>query len=220
MEAATSVVKGKFYQVVRVIDGDTIEVKIGAKKEKVRLIGIDTPETVHPTKSVECFGKEASDKAKKLMTGKKVKLEVDSTNSNRDKYQRLLRYVYLQNGTFVNAYMVQKGYANAYIAFPFKYMEEFKKYQKDAMNKSLGLWNPNICPVKEEKVNIEIQSGQFITEDGKCLIKGNISAKGEKIYHVPGGDFYTKTVIDESKSEKWFCSEEDAQTAGWRKSQK
>jgi len=95
------------YKVIRVIDGDTIELENG---EKVRYIGIDTPETVNPNTSVECYGQESSNKNKELVEGKLVKLEKDI--SEIDKYGRLLRYVYV-NDVFVNDYLVRQGYANA-----------------------------------------------------------------------------------------------------------
>lgn len=203
--------KKTFYQVIRVIDGDTIEVRIGIKKEKVRLIGIDTPETVDPRKPVQCFGKEASQKAKKLMLNKKIRLEADETGSNKDKYNRLLRYVYLKDGTLVNEYMVKEGYAFTYIQFPFKYMTKFKQYQSEAQSANKGLWNVNTCPQQDSVVN-EKKEG--------CVIKGNVNSTGDKIFHIPGGAYYDKTIIDESVGEQWFCSEADALAAGWRKSQR
>lgn len=90
-----------FYLCTRVVDGDTIIVNIDGKKERVRLIGVDTPETKHPNKPVEYFGREASAFTKGMVEGKKVKLEYDW--QRRDKYGRLLAYVYLEDGTFLNA---------------------------------------------------------------------------------------------------------------------
>lgn len=210
-QPAFAATKQTFYKVTKVIDGDTIQVNIGSKKEKVRLIGIDTPETVDPRKSVQCFGKEASQKAKKLMSGKSVRLEADATNSNKDKYNRLLRYVYLKNGTFVNEYMVKEGYAFVYLQFPFQYMTEFKQYQSEAQSASKGLWNVNACPQKAPATS---------EKKSECVIKGNVSSTGDKIFHVPEGAYYDKTTIDESAGEKWFCSEAEAVAAGWRKSQR
>lgn len=198
-----------FYTVTKVIDGDTIQVKIGSKKEKVRLIGIDTPEIVDPRKTVQCFGKEASQKAKNLMLGKKVRLESDTTNSNRDKYNRLLRYVYLQDGTSVNEVMIKEGYAFTYVQFPFQYMPKFKQYQSEAKSSNKGLWDANTCPQKTTVLNEKKEN---------CVIKGNINSSGDKIFHIPNGAYYDKTTIDQSAGEKWFCSEADAIDAGWRKS--
>jgi len=123
------------YLVVRVIDGDTIEIEGG---QKVRYIGIDTPETVHPSRPVECFGIEASNKNKELVEGKKVKLEKDV--SETDKYGRLLRYVWVGD-LFVNDYLVRQGYAYAYTYPPdVKYSEQFVQAQREARENNRGLW--------------------------------------------------------------------------------
>ncbi len=95
--------------VVRVIDGDTIKVEIDGKQESVRLIGVDTPETVHPRKPVERFGKEASEFTKRIAEGQTVKLEPDPGNADRDRYGRLLRYVYLEDGRLLNAEIIRQG---------------------------------------------------------------------------------------------------------------
>ncbi|MCX6766852.1 MAG: thermonuclease family protein [Candidatus Moranbacteria bacterium] len=135
------------YKVQRVIDGDTISVSINGKNETLRLIGMDTPETVDPRKPVQCFGREASTKAKEILTGKMVRLESDSTQSNRDKYQRLLRYVFLEDGTFFNKLMIGDGYAHEYTyqSNPYKYQAEFIKAEKQARENNRGLWSPDSC---------------------------------------------------------------------------
>jgi micrococcal nuclease len=125
-------------KVTRVIDGDTIEVDIGGKLYKVRYIGIDTPETVHPSKPVECFGKEASEKNRQLVEGKTVRLEKDV--SETDSYGRLLRYVWVGDN-FVNDYLVRQGYAYAYTYPPdVKYAEQFVQAQREARENNRGLW--------------------------------------------------------------------------------
>ena len=126
------------YLCTRVVDGDTIIIKMNGKRERVRLIGVDTPETKHPKKPVEYFGKEASAFTKRMVEGKRVRLEYDQ--NRRDKYDRLLAYVYLLNGTFLNAEIVKQGYGFAYTRFPFKYLDEFRKYEKDARENKHGLW--------------------------------------------------------------------------------
>lgn len=122
-------------KVERVIDGDTIELDRG---ERVRLIGVDTPESVHPEKPVERFGKEASEFTRKMAEGKKVRLEFDE--DTKDRYGRTLAYVYLEDGTFLNAEIVKQGYGFAYTKYPFKYMEEFRQYEREAHESGLGLW--------------------------------------------------------------------------------
>lgn len=134
-------------KVIKVIDGDTITVDINGKVEAVRLIGVDTPETVDPRKPVQCFGKEASNKAKELMTDKSVILDSDPTQADKDKYGRLLRYVHLENGTFINQRLIEEGYGFEYTYnIPYKYQVEFKQAQQQAEENKLGLWADNACP--------------------------------------------------------------------------
>lgn len=119
----------------RVIDGDTI---VLSNDERVRLIGVDTPEAKHPQKPVEYYGKEATAFTKRMVSGKVVKLKYDQ--QRRDKYGRLLAYVYLMDGTFLNAEIIKQGYGHAYTKFPFKYLEQFKEYEKEARDNKRGLW--------------------------------------------------------------------------------
>lgn len=128
----------------QVIDGDTI---ILDGNEYVRLIGINTPETHHPKKPVQCYGKEASDYLKQRLEGKDVRLEYGS--ERLDKYNRTLGFIHLGR-TFINAEMVKEGYAFAYTRFPFKYEKKFVKLQKKAEKKDLGLWHS--CEVTCEDV--------------------------------------------------------------------
>ncbi len=126
--------------VKRVIDGDTIKLDNG---QTVRYIGIDTPETVHPSKPVQCFGKEASEKNKELVEGKEVTLKKDI--SETDKYGRLLRYVYV-DGIFINDYLVRNGFASSFSYPPdIKYQEQFKEAEEEARNDNRGLWADNAC---------------------------------------------------------------------------
>jgi micrococcal nuclease len=126
------------YLVTRVIDGDTIELEGG---EKVRYIGINTPETKHPTKGKECFGEEASQQNKQLVEGKQVRLEQDV--QERDRYGRLLAYVYLdESDLFVNEYLVQSGYAYESPYPPnIAYQEQFEEAELRAREELRGLWD-------------------------------------------------------------------------------
>ncbi|MHB1316349.1 MAG: thermonuclease family protein [Minisyncoccota bacterium] len=148
-EATTTSPKIKdvdYYIVSRVVDGDTIEVSINGLKEKVRLIGINTPETVDPRKKVECFGKQASDHAKEILTGKKVRLVTDDTQTKYDKYGRLLAYVYTDDGLFVNKHMIAEGYAYEYTySVPYIFQKEFKEDQISAQYQQKGLWKAGVC---------------------------------------------------------------------------
>jgi len=122
-------------EVERVIDGDTVVLERGMK---VRLIGVDTPETVHPNKPVQRYGREASAFTKQLTEGVVVRLEYDQQRT--DKYGRTLAYVYLSDGRMLNAEIVKHGYGHAYTKYPFKYMEEFLAYEREARESNRGLW--------------------------------------------------------------------------------
>ena len=198
----------ELFQVLSVTDGDTIRVDYNGTSTPVRLIGVNTPETVDPRKSVECFGQEASNYLKSLLEGKQVTLVADPTQSDRDKYDRLLRYVYL-DGEDINLKIISAGYGYEYTYnIPYEKQTEYKAAQNDASTNERGLWSPNACVAETEKS----------TTAASCSIKGNISSKGEKIYHLPGQQYYNKTIIDTSKGERMFCTEEEAVAAGWRKS--
>jgi micrococcal nuclease len=122
------------------IDGDTIVVKLAGRDETVRFIGADTPETHDPRKPVQCFGLAAATHTKSLVTGKSVRLAVDPSDSDRDKYGRLLRYVYLPDGTLLNAELIRDGYAFAYTVFPFSKLDEFQALETEARDNNRGLW--------------------------------------------------------------------------------
>ena len=129
------------YLVKNVIDGDTIVISANLQNEKVRLIGIDTPEILDPRRSLECYGEEASNRAKELLVGKKIRMEIDTTQGVRDKYGRLLGYVYLEDGTFFNRYMLEAGYAREYTySAPYRFQEEFRSAEKRAQREGRGLW--------------------------------------------------------------------------------
>ena len=132
-------------QVSRVVDGDTIVLADG---RKVRYIGINTPETVDPRRPVQCFGTEASAFNHTLVAGKTVRLEKDI--SETDKYGRLLRFVYLEDGTLVNETLVREGYASA-SAFPPDITKQdlFFAAEREARAAHAGLWNPETCDGKK-----------------------------------------------------------------------
>ncbi|MFA6551794.1 MAG: thermonuclease family protein [Patescibacteria group bacterium] len=211
--------KKQYYLVTKVVDGDTIDVLTGTTTERVRLIGINTPETVDPRKLVECFGKEASAKAHELLENKKVYLEVDETQDNRDKYKRLLRYAFREDGVFYNLEIIKQGYAYEYTyQIPYKYQMEFKAAQVYAKENKLGLWADNACAAVNG-AKIATSTAGALPPNSNCNIKGNINSKGEKIYHLPACAYYAKTIINLSQGEKYFCTESEAIAAGWRKAQ-
>ncbi len=132
--------QAQYRTVRRVVDGDTLVLE---NKERVRLIGVDTPETKHPNKPVEYFGKEATAFTKKMVQGKRVRLEFDQANAHighKDRYRRTLAYVFLEDGTFLNAEIIKQGFGFAYTRFPFQYMDEFRRYEQKAREQNRGLW--------------------------------------------------------------------------------
>ncbi len=139
----------------RAVDGDTVEFDCNGVSEKIRIIGIDTPETVHPSKPVQCFGKEASDKMKNLVTGKKVILRKGQGSDNRDKYGRLLRYVEIDKKD-IGMEMVKEGFAFSYKSYPHEKLDEYNQLEKTARENEKGLWGKDVCDYQEEIVkNIE-----------------------------------------------------------------
>ena len=126
--------------VERVIDGDTIQVVVDGTRRIVRLIGVDTPETKHPTKPVQYFGQEASAYTKAALEGKTVMLQKDRTGDTIDRYGRWLRYVLLDGDNF-NARLIRDGYAHAYRRFPFSKRTEFIRLEEKARQRGIGLWD-------------------------------------------------------------------------------
>lgn len=209
------------FEVSRVIDGDTIELSGG---QKVRYIGIDAPESVSPNTPVECFAVEASSRNKDLVEGKRIWLEKDV--SETDRYGRLLRYVWIEDQStshasgwvMVNWELVRGGYAYSSTYPPdVKYQQDFLDAQSEAQKESLGLWSN--CNRDEGDVDTRDrkEAENTSTESEGCVIKGNISSSGEKIYHLPSCRSYEKTKIDEDRGERWFCTEGEAKSYGWRK---
>ena len=136
---------GKVFRVVHVVDGDTLDVEIRDEVRRkpatrIRLWGVDTPETVDPRKpKPDHFGPEASAFTKDLANDANVRLELDPV-STRDKYERLLAYVILPDGRMLNRVLVEEGYAYADPRFPHKYKREFEKLMKQAKTAGRGLW--------------------------------------------------------------------------------
>jgi micrococcal nuclease len=136
---AASSIDTESARVIRVIEGDTIEVDLGRRqREKVRYLGINTPETSHPRQGVEPFGPEAKEANRRLVEGQMVRLEFDV--QARDRFGRLLAYVYVGN-LMVNAELVRQGYAQAATYPPnMRYQELFLRLQREAQEAKRGLW--------------------------------------------------------------------------------
>jgi len=146
--------KNKRYKVVKVVDGDTIKIEYEGGEESVRLIGIDTPEV---SDSVECFGEEASEKMKELVDGKSVNIMFDSSQGYKDKYGRLLLYIWVDK-SFINKKMIADGYAYEYTySTPYIYQTEFKSAQKSAQEDEKGLWG-DVCACEKEEISRKCSS--------------------------------------------------------------
>lgn len=221
--------------IVKNIDGDTVEVNLNGKVEKIRMLCVDTPETHHPRLGVQPYGPEASDYTKKILSvGKKVEIE-PGIGSGRDKYGRLLAYIYVDNKMF-NEMLLEQGLARvAYVYAPnTKYVDEFYAIQKEAQKKGVGIWSienyaqedgyhpaanqetksPSpAVPAKGSGTQNNPGHDQESNLNCKGKIKGNANSH---IYHVPSGSYYDSTT----DNIVWFCSEKEAQEAGYRKSKR
>ena len=134
------------FTVIKVVDGDTIHVDANGKRLKVRMIGLDTPETVDPRKPVQCFGLEASAQAKAILSGQLVYLEIDPSQDTIDRHGRTLAYVWTSSGRLFNLDMIADGYAFEYTYdLPYRYQQDFKAAENDARAQERGLWSPNAC---------------------------------------------------------------------------
>lgn len=191
---------GKWVLVTQVVDGDTIRVGRGWKNTAVRLLGVDTPETVYPDKPVEFFGPEASQFTEKTLKGKKVHLEFEPLKQV-DNYGRLLAYVYLSDGSLFNAELIKRGYARVITRFHFHCYDEFHNYEREAIASGMGMWATKVksMQLSSEKV-------------GKII--GN---KKSKIYHLPSQANYDK---GKEENQVYFDCEEEAIKAGYRKAKR
>ena len=175
--------------VTRVIDGDTLVVQgVGM----VRLIGVDTPETVDPRRPVQFFGKEASEFMRRVAQGKVVRLEFDA--ERKDRYGRTLAYVYLPDATFLNAEIVKQGYGHAYTVFPFRHRDQFRGDERVAREAERGLWasKPAAAPPSVSatvRVWVNTASG---------------------VYHCPGTQYYGNTRSGN------YMTQDGAQRSGYR----
>lgn len=195
-------------RVVRVTDGDTIVVRVGGADDRVRLLGIDTPEVEGPFTQEECFGQEASRRMKKLAApGTTVRLETDPSQDERDRNGRLLAYVSRPGeARSLNEQMVAEGYARRYVVGrPFLRAAQFKEAENDARRARLGLWGACAASARPAPRPASFE-GRDCPPDQP--IKGNLPSG---IYHRPGDASYAET-----RPEKCFASTADAEKAGFR----
>lgn len=134
------------YPVVQVVDGDTVKILRDGQKVTLRLIGLDTPETKDPRKPVQCFGREASDRAHALLDDQSVWLTGDPSQGELDRYDRTLAYLWMPDGRLFNWLMVWDGYAHEYTYdLPYRYQEEIRDAERSAREGERGLWSPDTC---------------------------------------------------------------------------
>ena len=159
------------YKVVKVIDGDTIVVDISGKKETLRLIGIDAPEIGGNSSKNKCFGKEAEEFAKNILSDASIELEEDESQNDRDKYGRLLRYIILKDGSNLNKTLIRKGSAKEYTyKTPYKYQKEFKNAETEARKAKKGLWADNACASSNKE---NLTNKNIATSIGDCYCESN-----------------------------------------------
>lgn len=204
--------QNNLYEVVRVVDGDTVILNIDGQKTRVRLIGIDTPESVAEDKSRNVKeGKIASEYTKNLLQNKKVRLEFD--DEKEDVYERKLGYVFLDD-EFINEKLLKEGMAKLYTKTTNqKYSERLKKAEQYARKNKKGFW-------KDFYVNDPNLYIKYTDSKGRGMIKGNINSRGFKIYHMPNQKSYKNVKINFKKGEKYFVTEKEAQDEGFSKSSK
>lgn len=203
-----------------VIDGDTIEIH----GERIRFNGVDAPESSQLCKDgggkdYRCGAKSADALATYLAASTPTKCEF----VERDQYGRFVGDCSRADGSSVQRWLVNNGHA---MDWPRYSRGAYAAEQKAAEAKKVGIWQGEFKPPWEWRAaQREVPAAAPIplmtsTGEGSCKIKGNISNKGDRIYHVPGQEHYDRTRISESKGERWFCSEAEARAAGWRRSRR
>ncbi|MFT4416422.1 thermonuclease family protein [Fredinandcohnia humi] len=197
---------------VQSIDGDTITVIYNGNREKIRFLLVDSPETSHPRLGEQPFGTEAKEFTRKLVeNSQKIELEFD-IGEKRDKYGRLLAYVYV-DGKMIQEELLKNGLARVAYVYPpnTRYIDQFNDIQKVARKQGIGIWEVENY-AQEDGFHPELMDSnetKDIQDNDGCLIKGNIGS--EKIYHTLDSPWYEQT-----KPEVMFCTEEEAVKAGFR----
>jgi len=206
------------HTITKIIDGDTLKIKTGTlKTRKVRLIGINAPE------KGECFYEEAKNALTEVTQDRQINIEKDI--SGLDDYGRLLRYVIVINpdpdtdNLPVNYYMIRNGYAFYQSSPPDnRYRDLFITAQRQAQDENLGLWQACDYRENQDEQASQLREQSSQPDNADCVIKGNISDAGYgKTYLLPGCDNYERVIIDPRKGEVYFCTEAEAQSAGFRK---
>jgi len=213
-------------QVVAVVAGDTLDVRFDGRIERVRLIGLNTPESVDPRRPVQCFGVEASAYTKSLALDQTVYLEFDNSQGERDQFDRLLAYIWLTDGRLLNLELIGGGYAAQYtFNTPYLYRDLFRSAERIARDSEAGLWSPDTCDGDFDAPADYGAAGNgdatgcadgCIQPPADCTIKGNVNAAGRKIYHEDGvSDGYNSVNMNPGEGDRWFCNVDEAEAAGF-----
>jgi endonuclease YncB( thermonuclease family) len=207
LAVGTAAAQSPIVGVVSVIDGDTLEIH----GQRIRLHGIDAPES---GQSCEKDGKQyrCGQRAALKLADKIGRATVRCEQRDIDRYKRIVAVCSLGN-IDLNAWMVRQGWAIAYR----QYLRDYVDDESAAQAEKAGIWAGRFIEPSRWRRGDRLQASKGRAADA-CQIKGNISRSGERIYHVPAGRDYGPTRIDESKGERWFCSEDEALKAGWRRS--
>jgi endonuclease YncB( thermonuclease family) len=195
-----------------IIDGDTLDVS----GQRIRLFGIDAPES---KQSCVAGGKQwACGQRATLALSEIIKRQpVHCHQRDKDRYGRIVAVCNISgaDGPDINAAMVREGWALAYR----RYSRDYIDAEAAAKKARAGMWAGSFVAPWDWRRGQRLKAAND-NEAGKCLIKGNISRKGVRIYHIPGGAYYDRTRIDEAKGERWFCNEAEARNSGWRRSKR
>lgn len=216
MTAETATIVGR----ASVLDGDTIEIH----GERIRFNGVDAPESAQPCKNgngkeYRCGAKSADALAEYLATSSPTTCEF----VERDQYGRFVGNCSRADGSSVQRWLVKNGHA---MDWPRYSSGAYAAEQKTAATNKIGIWQGEFQSpwewraARRQPIEAPIAPLMSTSTGGGCKIKGNISNKGDRIYHVPGQEHYDRTRISESKGERWFCSEAEARSAGWRRSRR
>ena len=201
---------GDIIGTVSVIDGDTIEIH----GQRIRLYGIDAPEK---GQSCEQDGEQyrCGQRAATVLADIIGRASVRCVQRDIDRYGRIVAVCWL-SGVDLNAMMVNKGWAIAYR----RYAKDYVSHEAVARTAKAGMWAGRFMEPANWRRGERLETTESEPTNSSCRIKGNINRNGEHIYHVPGGRHYVRTRIDISGGERWFCSPAEAETAGWRRTQR
>ena len=202
----SSSIQGDIIGIAMVTDGDTIRIN----DTRIRFHGIDAPESnqtcLYADGSTWNCGEASTSYLTSIVAGRSLLCE----QKDVDRYGRIVAVCSVDRND-LNAMMVDSGMALAYRTYSNDYVDN----EASAKSSSKGMWGGKFIEPWKWRTGTRLTTQ---VNTGDCNIKGNISSKGEKIYHVPGARYYVNTIISETKGERWFCSEQEARQAGWRKS--